>query len=220
MIDDERLAKMNDHLSLVLKANETTNLTRISSFEEGRLLHIEDSLSALDEVNEAPAGDLVDMGSGAGFPGIPLALASERHTTLVEARKKKAHIVQSIVSDLGLDELVSVQDTRIEEHAQEASGMYAVATARALAKLSVLLELAAPLLMKNGLLICYKAHIDDDELAHALGLLDIFGFRLKSNRQFLLSDEQTHRRIVCFEKVKNSKVSLPRHVGYAQKRPF
>ena len=72
------------HLNLVIKANETLNLTRIDTAEEGMLLHIEDSLTGLEEVSEAPSGLYGDLGSGAGFPGIPLAIATGRETVLID----------------------------------------------------------------------------------------------------------------------------------------
>ena len=85
----EKQNVLQRHLELVLKANETTNLTRISSAEQGTLLHIEDSLCGLPEIEDAPEGLYGDLGTGAGFPGIPIAVATGRKTVLVDSRKKK-----------------------------------------------------------------------------------------------------------------------------------
>ena len=97
---------------------------------------------------------------------------------------------------------------------------FSVATARALAKLSVLMELSSPLLKKGGVLICYKAQLSDEELDNALRLQSYLGMKLKSDRDFLLSDNGTHRRIIVFEKVKQPGLKLPRRVGLAQKKPL
>lgn len=207
------------HLELVIEANKTTNITRISSFEEGMVLHVEDSLSGLLEINESPEGLYGDMGSGAGFPGIPLAIETGRPTVLIDSVGKKAVLLQKFADELGLDN-VSSYGGRLEELAAERPGQFSVLTARALSKLGSLMELAAPLLKKSGRLICYKSHIEEEELAHAVSLEKKLGLKLVSDRDFYLSDGETYRRIVTFEKVKKPTIKLPRHVGYAQKKPL
>jgi 16S rRNA (guanine527-N7)-methyltransferase len=215
-MDRELITK---HLELVIEANKTTNITRISSFEEGMVLHVEDSLSGLLEVNKSPEGLYGDMGSGAGFPGIPLAIETGRPTVLIDSVGKKAVLLQKFADELGLDN-VSSYGGRLEELAAERPGQFSVLTARALSKLGSLMELAAPLLKKSGRLICYKSHIEEEELAHAISLEKKLGLKLVSDRDFYLSDGETYRRIVTFEKVKKPTIKLPRHVGYAQKKPL
>lgn len=205
------------HLALVLKANETTNITSISTWEEGMFLHVYDSLAALPELNAAPEGWCVDIGSGAGYPGIPLAIESGRKTLLVDSVKKKIVILDEIIKELCLTN-VETYAGRIEVLAQEMPGAFAAVTARALARLSVLMELASPLLQIGGYLICYKAHLDKAELDHALDLQDSLGMNLVSDRTTAVKD--CYRRIICFTKVKESTVKLPRKVGFAQKKPL
>lgn len=211
---------IEQHLKLVIQENKTTNITRISSYEEGTLLHIEDSLAGLSEMNDAPDGLYADLGTGGGFPGIPLAISTGRTAVLVDSVKKKAAILDRMVTTLGLEDQISSYDDRIENLARERKGEFAVVTARALAKLSVLMELASPLLMLHGRLICYKSHIEEDELTHALTLQEKTGMTLVSDRSFTLSDNITFRRIMCFEKTAAPRIALPRKVGMAQKRPL
>lgn len=207
------------HLELVIEANKMTNITRISSFEEGMVLHVEDSLSGLLEINESPEGLYGDMGSGAGFPGIPLAIETGRPTVLIDSVGKKAVLLQKFADELGLDNVFSYGG-RLEELAVERPGQFSVLTARALSKLGSLMELATPLLKKGGRLICYKSHIEEEEITHAIALEKKLGLKLVSDRDFYLSDGETYRRIVVFEKVKKPTIKLPRHVGYAQKKPL
>lgn len=207
------------YMSSVLEVNKTLNLTRIEDSEEARLLHIEDSLSGLKELDNAPEGRYVDLGSGGGFPGVPLAIASGRETLLVDSVKKKMAAVQSIIDALGLPS-VSTYDGRIEDLSTQQREQFSAATARALAKLSVLMELASPLLKQGGVLICYKAQLSEEELDKALKLQSYLGMKLKSDREFLLSDNVTHRRIIVFEKVKQPGLKLPRRIGLAQKKPL
>lgn len=207
------------YMNSVLEVNKTLNLTRIEDSEEARLLHIEDSLSGLKELDNAPDGRYVDLGSGGGFPGVPLAIASGRETLLVDSVKKKMAAVQSIIDALGLSS-VSTYDGRIEDLSTQQREQFSAATARALAKLSVLMELASPLLKQGGVLICYKAQLSEEELDKALKLQSYLGMKLKSDREFLLSDNVTHRRIIVFEKVKQPGLKLPRRIGLAQKKPL
>lgn len=210
---------LEKHLDLVIKANETTNITRIVSRETAEVLHIEDSLSALPEFEKAPAGLYGDLGSGAGFPGLPIAIETGRETILVESVKKKASLLESFATELGLTN-VSVFPGRAEELALERKEQFAVLSARALSQLGSLLELGSPLLKVGGQFICYKAHIEDEELKHAYSLENKLGLKLVSDRSFLLSDGETYRRILVFEKFKNASIKLPRRNGMAQRNPL
>lgn len=211
---DQRIER---HLELVIEANKTTNITRISSWDEGVLLHIEDSLAGLPDLNAAPEGRYVDLGSGAGYPGIPLAIESRRPTLLVDSVKKKTDILDSFIEELELEN-VSTYHGRIEDLGRKQYGQFAAATARALSQLSVLMELASPLLQMGGRLICYKAKLSDEEREHALSLQERLGMQMIEDRSFELGEYQ--RRILCFEKVAKPKLKLPRKTGLAQKKPL
>lgn len=218
-LSPEQQALIREHLSLVIAANEKVNLTRIDTFEEGMLLHVEDSLAGLQELNNAPEGLYGDLGSGAGYPGIPLAIATGRKTTLIDARKKKMDVVGSIVSELGLEDHIQTYAGRAELLARTQSKRYEALTARALSQLSVLMELASPLLKDEGVLICYKAQVSDVELADARRVQPLVGMKLENDRSFRLNGEY-QRRILVFRKYAEPKVKLPRLEGQAQKHPI
>lgn len=207
------------YLEELLKVNKSINLTRITDDKDVRLLHIEDSLSGLEELKAAPEGLYGDLGSGGGFPGVPLAIASGRETVLVDSVQKKMKAVQNILDDLGLDEKITTYGGRIEELSLERRNQFSVLTARALAPLPSLLELASPLLEIDGELICYKAPIGS-ELDEALRIQGKLGFELKGKRDFILSDNETNRCILVFKKIKEPSLKLPRRVGLAQKKPL
>lgn len=205
------------HLELVIEANKTTNITRISTRDEGMLLHVQDSLVGMLELEEAPEGRMVDIGSGAGYPGIPLAIESGRSTLLADSVGKKTAILASIVQTLGLDN-VDVYTGRIEDLAREKPSSFSAVTARALAQLSILMELASPLLQDGGRLICYKANVSNEEMEHALSLQNRLAMKLVSDR--IVELDENRRRIICFEKAGTPHVKLPRKTGLAQKRPL
>lgn len=220
MAEDQTMSLMQRYLDSILEANKVTNLTRITDGEQARLLHIEDSLVGLPEVNEAPTGLYGDLGSGGGFPGVPLALATGRKTLLVDSVKKKVAIVQSALDDLSLSEQISTSSERIEDLPLEYKEKFAVLTARALSKLVSLIELASPLLKKGGRLVCYKAQLSSEELEEALAVQDLVGMKMISQREICLSDGETTRTIVVFEKIGKSRIKLPRRIGLAQKQPL
>lgn len=220
MAEDQTMSLMQRYLDSILEANKVTNLTRITDGEQARLLHIEDSLVGLPEVNEAPTGLYGDLGSGGGFPGVPLALATGRKTLLVDSVKKKMAIVQSALDDLSLSEQISTSSERIEDLPLEYKEKFAVLTARALSKLVSLIELAWPLLKKGGRLVCYKAQLSSEELEEALAVQDLVGMKMISQREICLSDGETTRTIVVFEKIGKSRIKLPRRIGLAQKQPL
>lgn len=208
------------YLDLVLEVNKTINLTRITDRSEAEILHLEDSLVGLEEVNAAPVGLYGDLGSGGGFPGVPLALATGRDTVLVDSVKKKMAVVGQLIDQLGLSNQIATCDDRIEDLALDRPGSFSVLTARALSRLVSLLELASPLLVKGGRLVCYKAQVADNELSEALAVQDLLGMKLISERKTLLSDGQTARTILVFEKTGRARLKLPRRVGAAQKTPL
>lgn len=219
-MEESKRILIEQYVDQVLEVNKTLNLTRIENCEKARLLHIEDSLAGLEELNGASAGAYVDLGSGGGFPGVPLAIASGRSTLLVDSVKKKMAAISSIIENLNLGSFISTFDGRIEELGIQRPSDFSVATARALAKLSILMELASPLLKKEGRLICYKAQLSDEEYDNAVKLQSYLGMKLVSDREFLLSDNETKRRIIVFEKVKEPGLKLPRRIGLAQKKPL
>lgn len=212
--------KVRKHLSLVLDINKVMNLTRIDDFESALKLHVEDSLAALPDLNAAPDGLYGDMGTGAGYPGIPLAIMSDRDTVLVDSVKKKTEAINVMLAELGLEGKVKTYNGRLEELALLSPGVFSALTARALTQLSSLIELASPLLKISGRLICYKSQLPNGELESAERITDILGMRLLECREYCLSDDETMRRIVVFEKIGESEIKLPRRIGMAQKRPL
>lgn len=217
-ISKEQYALMNKHLDLVLQANKSINLTSITNEAEAYVLHIEDSLAAVPELENVD-GEIVDMGSGGGFPGIPLSIVLNNKFTLVETVGKKADCLKTFISELRMGAKISVSNQRLEELADEKRNYYAGATARALSSLPSLLELASPLLKVGGLLVCYKGANYEEELNNAMAIKDKLGFELESNREYTLEDDIVHR-IITFKKINEAAVKLPRKLGFAQKKPF
>ena len=218
-MESKQQQQLQDYLRAVLQKNKEINLTTIQDFDEGLVLHVEDSLVGLEEVNRAPAGQLADLGTGGGFPGVPLVIMTQRDVLLVDSTKKKVEAIMGLVESIQIPR-VQAYAGRIEELALEQPGCFAVATARALSELPSLLELAAPLLVPGGQLIAYKSNKVEEELQRAATLEEKLGMKHISLRDLVLSDGVTPRSILVFEKVAEPAVKLPRRAGMAQTRPY
>lgn len=216
----EQRKLLDRHLRLVMDANQSVNLTRIDTWESGQLLHVEDSLVGLPEIMSAPDGRYLDMGTGAGFPGVPLAIMSGRETVLADSVGKKTAVLDRILKELDLSDRVTTFNGRLEDLASQSPESFSVVSARALSSLASLLELASPLLVEGGLLVCYKAPSVYEELGHARSIEDTLGFECVGIRDCMLSDNETARVIATYRKTHTARVSLPRRIGMAQKRPY
>jgi 16S rRNA (guanine527-N7)-methyltransferase len=205
------------HLEMMDEANARFNLTAISE-TDSVALHVLDSAAALSELDEAPEGEFADLGSGAGFPGIPLALLSGRSVTLVESVKKKAAFLDRVVAELRLE--ASVQGVRAEELAQEHPGRYAAVTARALSSLPSLVELASPLLMQDGLLICLKGEPEEAELQRGEAAARRCGMKAVRSVMVEVPGVDARRTLVVYRRTGRLGMSLPRRNGMAQRQPL
>ena len=211
--------KCVEYLDRILEVNQQINLTNITDRNKALLLHIEDSLAILPEIHNAPSGRYGDIGSGGGFPGVPIALESNRETWLIDSVQKKMKAVQNVLDDMNLSHIKTC-GKRVEEVAAEHPSSCADIRARALSKIPSLMELAAPLLQKGGHLICLKAHLDKHELDDGKAIQKTTGMYLISRRNYFLSDKETYRECIVFEKQSDPRIKLPRRIGLAQKKPL
>ena len=209
-----------DYLEAVLRANERLNLTRITAVDAAVRLHLLDSLSAMPELEAAPAGNVLDIGSGGGFPGVPLAIASRRRFVLLDSVAKKTVAVQSILDALDRDISASALWGRAEDVARESPGRFAAVVARAVTALPSLVELASPLLASGGRLIALKGRPSDAEVLSGVRVAGIVGMRSVGSRQLVLPGSDELRSIVVYEKVGQGRVALPRRSGLAQHQPL
>lgn len=206
------------HANAVVEANERLNLTRIVEQEAVTRLHVLDSLLALPYLVAAPAGEYADLGSGAGYPGIPLALAGGRRLSLVESVKKKAAFLEEITSTLPIEAVV--YPLRAEEVAEILPSRFSVITARAVSSLPALVELAAPLLAPAGRLIAMKGMPESAEIAAGSKAAGICGLRLIERHTYRLPDAGESRSVFVFERIGYPGMKLPRRPGMAQRHPI
>jgi len=220
-LSDEKIAFLSLHLDYVLKINSSIRLTAIHGKEEGERLHILDSLLVLPEVFSALGGKMLDIGTGGGYPGLPIAIAADRSVDLLDSVKKKARAIESFLEEdyFGDLELKTI-GLRAEELALERPEYYSVILARAVSSLPSLIELGSPLLQLDGQLIVHKGPHDEDEFIRALAVADIVGISFLNKREYNLPCGAEQRTVYVFEKTTAAQIELPRRSGRAQRKPL
>ena len=211
--------KLITNLKLVIEKNKVLNLTRIDSFEDAVVLHLEDSLSIYPEFMHS-SGEFCDIGTGGGFPGLPLAIASGRKGILLDSVKKKALAVQEFVEEVSLTGQVQALGMRSEELCAECFGEFDTVVARAVDKLSVVEEYASPLLASGGHLIAMRGteSLGDEKAAQIAS--EQLGLQMIEKRAFSLGPDEVARSVDVFEKNGSPSIKLPRRPGMAHKKPL
>lgn len=218
-LNAEDIALLVQHLDLVIEKNAVLNLTRITDEHEALILHILDSLLfiAHDPKLLSASTSLLDIGTGAGFPGIPLTIASGCRATLVDSVGKKVRAVQEFTEQLSISDRVSCLHARAEEVPDLCPHRFDVVTARAVAQTNVLIEYATPCLRRNGFLIVGKGNPTGEELETANSAAQICGLKRTNMFEYELLRELGHRSILVYKKVGNPRIKLPRQNGMAKK---
>lgn len=192
----------NLYLQELIEWNKKFNLTAITDPEEIRLKHFDDSLTILQTIkltNES----VVDIGTGAGFPGIPLKIACpEIKLTLIEATRKKTEFLKHIVARLDLKN-VEIIWGRAEEISRQGKyrGKFALAVSRAAAKLDLLCKYCLPFVKQGGLFIAYKGDQVEDEVKATQNLIKALGGKLIEIKKVKLPDSEIIHSLVIIEKV-------------------
>ena len=212
------------YLKLLQNKNKTTNIVANSEEKEIIYKHFIDSIAIPPVLrslfSENRQLSLLDIGTGGGFPGIPLKIIyPSLQLSLMEATNKKVEFIKEVVRQLSLDK-VSITWGRAEEFGQQAQyrEKYDIVVARALAELNVLAELAIPFLKKQGLFIAYKGPKLDEELAMAEKAITTLGGEV----QDIIESDITgiRRSFIIIKKVAETPAKYPRRPGIPQKRPI
>jgi 16S rRNA (guanine527-N7)-methyltransferase len=205
----------------LLEWNTRFNLTAITDPEEVLLKHFLDSLSLL-QVYDRPHARLLDIGSGAGFPGIPLKIVRPQwHVTLIEATGKKTLFLRHMIDLLKLKD-IEVVHGRAEEiaHKQQYRGAFDIVTARAVASLSSLLEYCAPYCRVGGSIILPKKGDLAEELLQGKRVAGLVGVVLKSEQAVELPGLADGRRLLVWEQIKPCPALYPRNASAMAKKPL
>ena len=222
VLTGEQLASFQTYYELLVEWNEKMNLTAITDPREVAVKHIIDSLSCLD-TGLLPTGcRLIDVGTGAGFPGLPLKIVRpDIRLTLLDSLNKRLTFLRTVAEALSLQEVALIHG-RAEETARtkEHRGRYDVATARAVARLNVLCELCLPFVKPDGYFLAQKGAQYQEELAEAANALKVLGARAEKTVPVKLPGLEDIRAVICIRKDGATPSAYPRKAGTPEKKPL
>jgi len=222
-IDDVKMKQFHDYLLLLQEWNQKINLTTIVDDEEVYLKHFYDSLTLGFYIDfEEEAYSLCDVGSGAGFPSIPLKIIYPNLSiSIVDSLKKRINFLEKVVEKLGLDG-VGLYHDRAEIFGQNKKfrASFDFTTARAVANMSTLSEFCMPLTKKGGTFVAMKAQTAEEELKKADKAISVLGGKVRENIQFELPKEAGERHIILIDKKKETPNKYPRKAGTPAKKPL
>lgn len=220
----EQIEQFLQYYEMLVEKNKVMNLTGITEYEEVIQKHFLDSLSLIRVIPDIASQKLtvIDLGTGAGFPGIPLKIAfPELEITLMDSLNKRILFLQEVIDALGLKKVSAVHG-RAEEMASNATHrqQYDLCVSRAVSNLAVLTEYCLPFVKKGGLFVSYKSADSDAEIQEGKKAISILGGKLTSVDKFQLPDSDLRRALVCIKKVKDTPKKYPRKAGTPAKLPL
>ena len=219
-LSPESLDRFDKYAEMLVETNKTLNLTAITEPDEIVTKHFCDCLSLLKEVEIPQGAKLIDVGTGAGFPGVVLLIARpDLKITLMDSTNKRLVFVQSVVDALGLK--ANVVHSRAEEAGKNPAfrEKYDFVTARAVANMQTLSEYCLPFLKVGGLFAAMKGAKASDELSVAKGAIKILGGQVHSAKEFNLFD-CGERSILCVKKISQTPSKYPRPSAQIAKKPL
>lgn len=203
------------YMDYLLEVNAHTNLTAITNPREIEIKHFKDSLTVLSYIKEKDK--VLDIGAGAGFPGLPLRIEKDFDLTLIDSVNKKVVFMNEVIEKLGLKNTRAIH-TRAEDYAREKRESFDVVVSRAVANMATLSEYALPFLKVGGLFIALKGPKAEEELEASKNALNILGGRVKEIKAFDLDGNE--RVNIVIEKVKKTKDKYPRGKNLPKKEPL
>ena len=226
-LSEEQIKSFDTYMNMVIEKNKVMNLTAITDPEEFALKHFADSLSLISAAPEAAAiskeaASVIDVGTGAGFPGVPLKLAFPNiKLTLLDSLNKRITFLNEVVDKLQLDNVTTLH-ARAEEGGRNPKlrDKFDFAVSRAVANLSALTEYTLPYVKVGGLFISYKSGDIEEELKSSKRAIKLLGGKLEAVRTFQLADSDISRSFVIIRKEKPTPKAYPRKPGTAKRDPL
>lgn len=218
-LSDHAVPQLEAYASQLLEKNKVMNLTAITQPDQVATLHLLDC-AALLPLSPLAGKTVIDVGTGAGLPGMVLALLTpDARFTLLDSLGKRIDFLQEVCDDMGLTHVTCVH-ARAEEFAGQHREQYDVAVSRAVAQLNVLCELALPLVKVGGRFIAMKSTSSDQEIQEARSAVAQLGGRIAAVRDYDVPQTDVRHRAVIIEKVKATPRQFPRSFARIKKSPL
>ena len=220
MLNNKQIEDFYYYMNELIEWNKNINLTAITEEKEIIQKHFIDSLTIIKYLKNNDK--IIDVGTGAGFPGIPLKISNETlDITLLDSLNKRILFLNNVIEKLKLNNIRTIH-SRVEDAASnlEHREKYDIATSRAVAQLNVLLEYLLPLVKVGGKCICMKGGNIEEELKNSKKALEILGGKVEKIESFELPDSDIKRNIIIIKKVSHTPKKYPRKAGTPSKKPL
>ena len=219
-LSDSQQEKFYKYMKILLEWNEKMNLTAITDEKEIIIKHFIDSLSIANYIE--PNDRILDIGTGAGFPGIPLRIVTKQNQfTLLDSLNKRINFLNEVISAIELENIEAIHERAEEFNKIEGKReAYDIVVSRAVAKLNTLLEYMLPFVKIGGKCICMKSTDIDEELKIADNAIEVLGGKIEKIDEITLNNTDITRKIVIIKKVQNTPSKYPRKSGIPSKEPI
>lgn len=219
---EKQMNQFMRYYELLVEKNKVMNLTAIIDLDEVMVKHFLDSVLIADIIDLSKYNYLIDIGTGAGFPGVPLKiLFPHLKVTLVDSLNKRLKFLTEVINELGLENIVTVHG-RAEDlgHNSSYREKYDLCVSRAVANLSTLSEYCIPFICQNGIFVSYKSSDSDEEVLSSNNAIKILGAEIINQKKVELPMSDMERNIIVIQKKKNTPKKYPRKAGTPSKEPL
>lgn len=221
-LTDQQICQFLRYYEMLAEWNQVMNLTGITEYGEVMKKHFIDSLSLVKIYDTSKECSVIDVGTGAGFPGLALKIAFPRmHITLLDSLNKRIRFLDAVIAELGLEGVIAVHG-RAEDYARpdKLREQFDLCVSRAVANLASLSEYCLPFVKTGGCFISYKSEKVTEELAASKNAVFLLGGQFDRNEEFTLPDSDIYRNLICIRKVHPTAKKYPRKAGLVTKEPL
>ena len=218
-LTDKQIDMFYKYMTLLIEWNEKINLTAITNQDEIILKHFIDSITIMKYIEKDK--EIVDVGTGAGFPGIPVSIISNNKIILVDSLNKRINFLNEIINKLQLNSIQAIH-SRAEDFGQNKNyrEKFDISVSRAVANLSTLVEYLLPLVKVGGKCICMKGSDVQEEVESAKYGIKELGGQIEKVDEFCLPGTEIKRNIIIIKKIKETSNKYPRKAGMPSKQPL
>ena len=221
-LTEKQIDQFMKYYELLIEKNKVMNLTAITEYEDVLKKHFVDSVSIVKTMDLSCGMSVIDVGTGAGFPGLALKLAfPELKVTLLDSLNKRIQFLNEVIEKIGVDGVETIHG-RAEDFARPGKlrEKYDLCVSRAVANLSTLCEYCLPFVKVGGFFISYKSEKISEELAEAKKAVSVLGGNVEKQVEFMLPDTDSYRNLVLIRKEKETPTKYPRKAGLPGKEPL